>query len=103
MSVTRHKTHVTSHRRDSETVCFPAFILPKVGFYIFKNLCSLTNEYFQYFPSFRSGTFCWTEQKDVILLTEVRFVEPYQLKQGTKEAGQAWTEVASGVNQHEGF
>ena len=39
----------------------------------------------------------------MILLTEVRFVEPYQFKQGTKEAGQAWTEVASGVNQHEAF
>ena len=50
-----------------------------------------------------SGTFRWTEIKDKILLREVRFVEPYQFKAGSKESGQAWSEVAGAVNQYEGF
>ena len=50
-----------------------------------------------------SGTFRWTEIKDKILLREVRFVEPYQFKAGSKESGQAWSEVAGAVNQYDGF
>ena len=50
-----------------------------------------------------SGTFRWTEMKDKILLREVRFVEPYQFKAGSKESGQAWSEVAGAVNQYDGF
>ena len=34
------------------------------------------------------GTFRWTETKDKILLGEVRVVEPYQFKAGSKESGQ---------------
>ena len=30
-------------------------------------------------------------------------MEPYKFKHGTKESGQAWNEVANGVNKHEGF
>ena len=50
-----------------------------------------------------SGTFRWTEIKDKILLREVRFIEPYQFKAGSKESGQAWSEVAGAVNQYDGF
>ena len=39
----------------------------------------------------------------MLLLREVRYVEPYKFKLGTKESGQAWNEVASGVNRHKGF
>ncbi|KAL9977515.1 hypothetical protein ACROYT_G014924 [Oculina patagonica] len=49
------------------------------------------------------GTFRWSGGKDLRLLREVRYVEPYQFKHGTKESGQAWNEVANGVNKHEGF
>ena len=50
-----------------------------------------------------SGTFRWSPEKDKLLLREVRYIEPYKFKHGTKESGQAWNEVANGVNQHEGF
>ena len=50
-----------------------------------------------------SGTFRWTEIKDKVLLREVRFVEPYQFNAGSKESGQAWSEVAGPVNQYDGF
>ena len=52
---------------------------------------------------FCSGSFRWTAERDTLLLREVRYVEPYKFKHGTKESGQAWSEVANGVNQHEGF
>ena len=52
---------------------------------------------------FFSGTFRWSGEKDILLLREVRYVEPYKFKHGTKESGQAWNEVANGVNKHEGF
>ena len=35
--------------------------------------------------------------------SEVRFVEPYQFKAGSKESGQAWSEVAGAVNQYDWF
>ena len=41
-------------------------------------------------------------RKDKLLL-RVRYIEPYKFNHGTKESGQAWNEVANGVNQHEGF
>ena len=50
-----------------------------------------------------SGTFRWTEIKDKILFRGVRFVEPYQFKAGSKESGQAQSEVAGAVNQYDGF
>ena len=50
-----------------------------------------------------SGTFHWTEINDKILLREVRFIEPYQFKAGSKESDQAWSEVAGAVNQYDGF
>ena len=52
---------------------------------------------------FCSGSFRWTAEKDTLLLREIRYVEPYKFKHGTKESGQAWSEVANGLNQHEGF
>ena len=52
---------------------------------------------------FFSGTFRWSGEKDILLLREVRYVEPYKFKHGTKESGQAWNEVANGVNKNEGF
>ena len=45
----------------------------------------------------------WSPEKDLVLLREVCYVEPYKFKHGTKESGQAWNKVASGVNQHEGL
>ena len=50
-----------------------------------------------------SGTFRWSSEKDKLLLREVRYIEPYKFKHGTNESGQAWNEVANGVNQHKGF
>ena len=50
-----------------------------------------------------SGAFCWTEDKDRSLLREIRVVEPYNYKIGSKEAGQGWTEVADNLNYYEGF
>ena len=41
-----------------------------------------------------SGTFRWTSDKDYTLVKEVRFLEPYLYKSGSKLAGQKWTEVA---------
>ncbi|XP_074607892.1 uncharacterized protein LOC141860632 isoform X2 [Acropora palmata] len=42
-------------------------------------------------------------KKETFLLREIRDVEPYKFKRGTNETGQAWSEVADDVNQHEGF
>ena len=47
---------------------------------------------------FFSGTFCWNVTTDKVLLTEVRFMEPYVYKAGSKEAGQHWTEVPKHLN-----
>ena len=41
-----------------------------------------------------SGTFRWTSDKDYTLVKEVRFLEPYLYKSGSKLAGQKWKEVA---------
>ena len=48
------------------------------------------------------GPFVGLEKK-TYFSSEVRYVEPYKFKHGTKESGQAWDEVANGVNMHEGF
>ena len=37
------------------------------------------------------------------MLGEVRVVEPYQFKAGSKESGQGLSEVAGAVNQYDGF
>ena len=50
-----------------------------------------------------SGTFRWNVTKDKLLLSEVRFIEPYLNKVGSKEAGQRWTEVAEHLNSRDGF
>ena len=50
-----------------------------------------------------SGTFRWDDAKDKILLREVRVVEPYISKGGSKQAGQGWTETAKLVSTYEGF
>ena len=50
-----------------------------------------------------SGTFRWNVSKDKLLLTEVRFIEPYLNNVGSKEAGQHWTEVAKHLNSRDGF
>ena len=33
---------------------------------------------------FCGGSFCWTAERDPLLLREVRYVEPYKFKHGTK-------------------
>lgn len=43
------------------------------------------------------------QQKKRHFFLEIRDVEPYKFKHGTNETGQAWSEVADDVNQHEGF
>lgn len=48
-------------------------------------------------------SFSWNVTKDKLLLTEVRFIEPYLNKVGSKEAGQRWTEVADHLNLRDGF
>jgi len=67
-------------------------------------MCSLMLFYFvltSFF--FYRGSFRWTAEKETFLLREIRDVEPYKFKRGTNETGQAWSEVADDVNQHEGF
>lgn len=50
-----------------------------------------------------SGTFRWTDQRDCLLLREIRLVEPYLYKMGSKMAGQKWTEVAENINNYDLF
>ena len=45
-----------------------------------------------------SGTFRWTSDKDYTLVKELRFLEPYLCKNGSKLAGQKWKEVADNLN-----
>ena len=47
-----------------------------------------------------SGTFRWNDDKDRLLLVEIRTVEPFKFKKNSKESGHAWAKVAEGVNQH---
>ncbi|XP_015775690.1 PREDICTED: uncharacterized protein LOC107353824 [Acropora digitifera] len=47
-----------------------------------------------------NGTFRWNDDKDRLLLVEIRTVEPFKFKKNTKESGHAWAKVAEGVNQH---
>lgn len=49
---------------------------------------------------FLSGTLRWKDDKDGLLLVEIRTVEPFKFKKNTKESGHTWTKVAKGVNQH---
>lgn len=66
-------------------------------------MCSLMLFYFVLAIFFYHASFCWTAEKETFLLREIRDVEPYKFKHGTNETGQAWSEVADDVNQHEGF
>ena len=50
-----------------------------------------------------SGTFRWTSDKDYTLVKEVRFLEPYLYKSGSKLAGQKWKEVADNLNCLQAF
>ena len=50
-----------------------------------------------------SGTFRWTSDKDYTLLKEVRFLEPYLYKSGSKLEGQKWKEVADNLNCLQAF
>ena len=50
-----------------------------------------------------SGTFRWTERKDVLLLREVRMEQPFIYRTGSKEAGQKWTDIAANLNKHPDF
>lgn len=45
-----------------------------------------------------SGSFRWTSVRDTHLMREVRLVEPYMLRVGSKQAGQKWKEVADNLN-----
>ena len=40
----------------------------------------------------------WTSQHDIQLGREILLVEPYQLKTGTREKGQAWDKIAANLN-----
>ena len=50
-----------------------------------------------------SGTFRWTSDKDYTLVKEVRFLEPYLYKCGSKLAGKKWKEVADNLNCLQAF
>lgn len=50
-----------------------------------------------------SGSFRWTNDKDYTLVKEVRFLEPYLYKSGSKLAGQKWKEVADNLNCLQAF
>lgn len=50
-----------------------------------------------------SGTFRWDDTKDKLLLREVRLVEPYLERVGSKESGTKWSEIASALNTHSSF
>ena len=50
-----------------------------------------------------SGTFRWTSDKDYTFVKEVRFLEPYLYKSGSKLAGQKWKEVADNLNCLQAF
>ena len=50
-----------------------------------------------------SGTFRWTEKKNVLLLREVRVEQPFLYKTGSKETGRKWTSVAAILNKHHDF
>ena len=45
--------------------------------------------------------FHWTEEHDVLLCREIRVVEPYQFKSGTRESGNAWGEIATNLTSVE--
>ena len=61
-----------------------------LGSYKYITYCSFLSDF--------SGTFRWTDQRDCLLLREIRLVEPYLYKMGSKMAGQKWTEVAENIN-----
>ena len=80
----------------------PAIIGPAIFHYVISMLQLSTILLQRKFFNF-SGTFRWNDTKDKILLREVRVVEPYLWKVGSKQAGQGWTETANLVNAYEGF
>ena len=43
------------------------------------------------------------QAKKTFLLREVRVIEPYMYKPGSRMAGQKWKEVADNVNSYESF
>ena len=45
----------------------------------------------------------WTEQKDVMLLREILFCEPFKFKAGSKERGSLWSQTSQTLNTHPGF
>ena len=49
------------------------------------------------------NSFRWNVTTDNLLLTEVKFIEPYLHKVGSKEAGQHWAEVAEHLSSRDGF
>ena len=50
-----------------------------------------------------SGTFRWTEKKDLLLMREARMLRPFCHKSGTPESGQKWSAVAENLNTHQDF
>lgn len=45
--------------------------------------------------------FHWTETHDIVFCYELRTIEPYQFKPGTRESGTAWEQIASNLNSFE--
>ena len=45
--------------------------------------------------------FHWTEAHDISLCCELRNIEPYQYKSGTRESGSAWEKIAKNLNSLE--
>ena len=45
--------------------------------------------------------FHWTEAHDISLCCELRNIEPYQYKSGTRESGSAWEQIAKNLNSLE--
>ena len=50
-----------------------------------------------------SETFRWTSDKNYTLVKEVRFLEPYLYKSGSKLTGQKWKAVADNLNCLQAF
>ena len=63
----------------------------KITYYLYNNIFLVYNR-----PPFH-----WTEQHDIKFCYEIRTIEPYQFKAGTRECGTAWEQIALNLNSLE--
>ena len=63
----------------------------KITYYLYDNILLVYNR-----PPFH-----WTEQHDIMFCYEIRTIEPYQFKAGTRESGTAWEQIALNLNSLE--